>query len=199
MLAHNKLAVLASFFPNIKEKTAKEIEKTSELSHEPIFRLLKSLVKEKYIKEKKIGGTNVYELVRRDDLFLIYTYFMTEKIKKFKEKHPLKYKRIKEFIQSIEAISVILFGSYAKGTEIETSDIDILVVSHKREAEKTALTFKTKYNVSFNIVIIKPSDFKNIKKDNSVFYDELVTFGIVFYGIEFFFNGVYHEIASMVY
>jgi len=101
------------------------------------------------------------------------------------------HKRLKEFANSIKADSVILFGSYAKGTETKESDIDLLVVSDENSIEKTALTFKTKYNLSIKPVVIKPEDFKNIKTDNPSFYNDLLEFGIILDGTEFFFKEAY--------
>jgi len=191
MLSNTQIEVLASFFPELKEKTSKQIEIATGLSHEPTFRILKSLVKNKYLKKKKVGKTNVYELIFTDETYLVYTYFMTKKISQFKQKSSLLYKRLKEFINSIKANSVVLFGSYAKGTETKVSDIDILVVSNEKNIEKIASTFKTKYNISIKPVIVKAEDFKNIKKDNPTFYNDLIKFGIVLDGLEFFFKEVY--------
>lgn len=193
MLSQTQVKVLASFFPVLKKKTSKEIEISTGLSHEPVFRILKALVKNKYIKEQKVGKTNVYEFVLTDDSNFIYTYFMTSKINKFKEKHSLLYKRLKEFINSIKANSIILFGSYAKGTETKESDIDILVVSNEKDIEKTAMTFRTKYILSIKTVVIKPENFKNIKIDNPAFYNDLVEFGIILYGMEFIFKEAYQN------
>ena len=193
MLSQNQLEVLASFFPRLKEKTSKEIEKSTGLSHEPAFRMLKSLIKNRYLKERKVGRTNVYEFVFSDYDYFVYTFFATKKISKFKEKHILLYKRLKEFANSIKASSVILFGSYAKGSERKESDIDILIVSNENNIKKTALTFRTKYNISIKPVVIIPENFRNIKIDNPAFYNDLLEFGIIFDGIEFFFKEVYQN------
>lgn len=191
MLSNTQLKILASFFPKLEEKTSKQIEIATGLSHEPTFRILKSLVKSKYLKERKVGKTNVYRFVFSDDTYLVYTYFTTKKINKFREKHSLLYKRLKEFINLIKANSVILFGSYAKGTETKESDTDILVVSNEKNIEGIASTFKTKYNLAIKPVIVKVEDFENIQKENPTFYNDLIEFGIVLDGSEFFFKKVY--------
>lgn len=191
MLAENQFRALAGFFPELKERTARDIEEYTNLTHEPVYRILKSLVKTRHLIEKKVGRTNVYEPVFTEDLYLVYIYFMTRKINKFKEKHYLLHKRLREFANSIKAHSVILFGSYAKGTQTQRSDIDVLVVSRKKDIDKTARTFKTKYNISIKPLVIKPKEFRNIKTDNLSFYKDLVEFGIVLSGTEFLFEEVY--------
>lgn len=191
MLSETEFEILASFFPKLEEKTLKEIEKSVGLSHEPTFRNLKSLAKNGHLKEKKVGKTNVYEFIFTDYTYLIYNYFMTKKIHIFKKKHSLLYRRLKEFSSLIVSDLIILFGSYAKGIETKKSDIDMLIVSDKTGIEKTAATFKTKYNIIINPVVVRVKDFKNIKKDNKTFYSDLIEFGIVLEGLEFFFKEVY--------
>ena len=191
MLFENKLKILASFFPECEENTSKQIETSTGLSHEPAFRILKQLVTKKYLKQRKIGKTNVYQIIIQENTLLIYTYFMTKKINQFKQKHQLIHKRLQEYTNTTEANSVILFGSYAKGNQTEKSDIDILIISDKKESEKIAFEFKTKYNINIKPIIVNPQDFKNIKKDNPAFYQDLIKFGIVFSGTEWFFKQVY--------
>jgi predicted nucleotidyltransferase len=201
MLSMNSIKVIASFFPELEDKTSKEIEKSTNLSHEPVFRLLKHLTKDKYLLKKKVGKTNVYAPLLNDISHLAFTYFVTEQTIKFQENNSLLYKRLIEFVESIDCINVTLFGSYAKGTERKGSDIDLLVVSDKKGIENIAKTFKTKYNLTINPVVISPDDFKNIKKDNPTFYSDLIKFGIILYGIDFFFKEVYKnaKYSTMVY
>ncbi|MBU0535790.1 MAG: nucleotidyltransferase domain-containing protein [Nanoarchaeota archaeon] len=191
MISHTQLDILSSFFPELKEKTSREIELATGLSHEPVFRTLKSLVKDRYLKERKVGKTNVYEFIFTDESYFVYTFFMMKRINKFKEKRSLVYKRLKEFADSIKASSVILFGSYAKGTETKESDIDVLAVSDDGSAEKAASILKTKYDITIKPAVTGIKDFRNIKSDNPEFYKDLVEFGIVIDGMEFFFKEVY--------
>lgn len=197
MLTSKQLELLACFFPKLENKTAKELEKATGFSHEPAFRLLKELVKDRYLKEKKVGKTKVYSFIFTDETYLVYCYFMTKKISSFKRKHSLLYKRLKEFSDLAKASCIVLFGSYAKGTEQPGSDIDLLCIGNK-STEPLAATFKTKYDIVIRPVIIKQANFKDIKTDNPAFYSDLVEFGIVLKGTELFFKevyGGYHEVA----
>jgi predicted nucleotidyltransferase len=94
-------------------------------------------------------------------------------------------------VNSVKAECVVLFGSYAKGTETEKSDVDLLCVSNEKNIENVANIFKTKYALTIRPVVIRQSDFKNIKRDNETFYRDMVEFGIVLSGLEFFFKEVY--------
>ena len=193
MLKDGELRILACFFPKLEEKTLKELKRESHYSHERVFTVAENLVKAKYLKKRKVGKTNVYQFVFTDDSFLVYTYFTTKKVNEFKKKHSLLYKRLKEFSATAKARAVVLFGSYAKGTETRTSDIDILCVSNEKNIESLASSFKTKYGINIRPIIIKPENFKNIKRDNPPFYADLVEFGLMINSMEFFFEEVYGD------
>src|SRR3989344_3007288 len=164
MMTANEYKILACFFPKLKPLIAKILEKQTKLTHEPVYRTLKKLVKEKILSVKKIGQTNIYEINKSN-----------------------------EFLNEIQPQEfTILFGSYAKGKETPRSDIDLLVVATNRERIKTiAKTYKTKYNLVFSVIVITPNDFENIKKDNMVFWEDLVNYGIIFDGLDYFFRRVY--------
>lgn len=191
MLSKNEMLILSCFFPSLENKTTRELEIRSGLSHEPTYRILKGLVKEKCLVEKKVGKTNVYSFIKNEYSYLLFNHYSLSRKEAFLKKHKMIYSRVKEFCEEIKAESIILFGSYAKGTETEKSDIDLLAVSTKKNIEKVARTYQTKYNMVIRPVVIKPDDFKNIKKDNPEFYQDLTDFGIIIDGLEFFYKEVY--------
>ena len=176
----------------MSDLTAKEIEKKSDLSHETTFRLLKKLVQENHLKEKKVGKTNVYEFIKDDLTYQIFVYHVTKRRLAFKEKHILIYKRLYEFINEVSPEGpAIVFGSYSKNTETKKSDIDLLCVTTKNNVGKLANEFKTKYDLNIQVLAVKLSDFKNIKRDNLVFWSDLIEYGIVLDGLDYYFREVY--------
>lgn len=200
MLNQNEMEILECFFPELKDKTTKEIEVLSRKDHETTFRLLKALVKKKLLKEKKAGKTNVYEFVSdKPDYTLTLTIFVnyiTRRRLQFKDKHFLIYRRLYEFLNEIklEPFGIaILFGSFAKGSETKNSDVDLLCVTNKKNVREIAQTFRTKYNLNIQAVTVKLSDFKNIKTDNPVFWSDLLTYGIVLEGLDYVFKEAYRN------
>ena len=186
------MEILSCFFPKLADLTAKEIETKSDLSHETTFRLLKKLIQEKHLKEKKVGKTNVYEFIKDDLTYQIFVYYITKRRLAFKEKHFLIYKRAYEFLNELSPDGpAIIFGSYAKNTETKKSDIDLLCVTTKNKAGKLAQEFKTRYDLNIQVLTVKSSDFKNIKKDNPVFWNDLIEYGIVLDGLDYYFKEVY--------
>ena len=140
-----------------------------------------------------ITGDKVYELVKdRDLIYQVFVSYMTKKRLDFKEKHLLLYKRLYEFINEVNPEGpAVIFGSFAKGTQTKKSDLDLLCVTNNKSVQNIVQTFKTKYNINIQPVVVKPSDFKNIKKDNPVFWADLMEFGIVLDGLDLFFKEAY--------
>jgi predicted nucleotidyltransferase/predicted transcriptional regulator len=198
MLTRNEIEILACFFPKLENMTTREIEIKSGLSHETTFRLLGDIVKKRYLKEKKIGRTNVYEFVKdRPEYTMTYTIFVdfvNKRRSEFKERHRLVHNRLYEFLNEIQMDGIaIVFGSFAKGTETKNSDIDLLCVTNKKNIREIAQTFGTKYNLNIQVVMVKISDFKNIKTDNPTFWDDLIEYGIILDGLDYFFKEVYRN------
>ena len=193
MITQNEIKLLVCFFPKLNSLTSKEIEGRSGFSHETTFRMLKVLVGKKYLVEKKIGKTNVYEMVKdRDLMYQVFVGYMANKRLDFKEKHLLLYKRLYEFINELNLEdSAVIFGSYAKGMQTKNSDIDLLCVTNKKNIQDAVQIFKTKYNINMQPVVVKISDFRNIKKDNPQFWMDLIEYGIVLDGLDLFFKEAY--------
>jgi len=154
---------------------------------------IRGLVEKKYLIEKKIGKTNVYQLVKdRDMIYQVFVSYMTKRKLDFKEKNLLLYKRLYEFLNELNPEgSLIIFGSYAKGTETKNSDVDLLCITNKKDVQKIVQIFRTKYNINIQPVVIKISDFKNIKKDNTPFWIDLIEHGIVLDGLDIYFKEAY--------
>lgn len=193
MLSKNELEIMSSFFPLLEEKSAKDIEIAVKLSHEPVFRTLKLLAEKGHLKLRKAGRTNLYSFVLAEDSYLVFTYHMTKRMQSFKNSNSLLFKRIQEFSGLSKCESVILFGSYAKGEQARLSDVDLLCVGCPQDVEKIARAFRTKYNISISPIAMKRDDFRKIRDENPAFYREMISFGIVLLGLEFFFREVYEK------
>lgn len=93
-----------------------------------------------------------------------------EKLKKFSDIVVEKYNPLK----------IVLFGSYAKGTNKEESDIDVAVIVEKIDGsflEKEAGLYKIRRNIDENI---EPVLFE-AGSDKSGFLDSILRYGEVIY------------------
>lgn len=75
--------------------------------------------------------------------------------------------------------SVLLYGSFAKGTNDEKSDVDVLYVAHKMPKERAgAPRFEREVNVSW----ITLDNWKKKAREDKVFYESVIYDSIVLYG-----------------
>ncbi len=92
-------------------------------------------------------------------------------------------------------VSIVLFGSYARGKARETSDIDVLVIAKKLPSnvwerdkiiEEIVLEFLFKYGKRFSPILVTENEIrKHAKWPNPLFYGILLGYKSL-YGKEFF-------------
>lgn len=93
---------------------------------------------------------------------------------------------IKKYIEEISRYykidAVILFGSYAKGTNTEDSDIDIAVVSNdiKDRHDDMVVLMKLRRNIDLRIEP-HPIKTEEFKENETPFIDEIINTGIELY------------------
>ena len=192
MLNETELKILSAFFPEGIERTTKEIENRSKYSHERAYSTLKTLEEQGVISKKKVGKTLVYSIKKFDDMvYLSFAYYSINRKNNFIKNYSSVWKALDEFINKTKLDLVILFGSYSKNIAQEKSDADVLCVNGNLETEKIALSLRHKYNLKIAPVIVNKEDFRNIKTENPVLWDELIKFGIVVKGQELFYELVY--------
>ncbi len=186
--------IIASFFPEAEETTIKEIQDRTDYSYERINSALKSLAKKDIATEKQIGKTLVYSL----DLHNLYSKigfsnYMLEREIEFIKKHKLIFKSIEEISKDIFGI-IILFGSYSKGNEKNSSDIDLMVVSENKQlAEEKINEIKIKRGYEISLAFIKTLEFPKIKKENPELWADLKQYAIVFNGEDSYYYWMYQD------
>ncbi len=98
---------------------------------------------------------------------------------------------LEDFVKSTETrtsvISIVLFGSYTKGTVTKESDIDILLISKtKAGIDKITKEVYAKYGKEINVVLITSNDFK--KQKDKALIKEVIKDHYILYGVEKFVN-----------
>ena len=121
--------VFAGFAENPKKPyQIRELSREIKLAHTSIRIHLKELEKNNLIKKEKVGVYNAYKANFDDENFRFY--------KKILNMINLKESGIiKELENKITPDGIILFGSYAKGEDIETSDIDIFIIAKEKNID----------------------------------------------------------------
>ncbi len=150
---YSDLRVLEVFF---KEPTAthfiREISREIKLSPPSVKIMIDNLIKSELIISKKSKPFNGYVANRDNEDFLFY-----------KRAYNLMslYNLKKMIVEAIHPKSIILFGSYSRGEDIETSDIDILIIS-KVKKDLNLETIEKKLKRKINIMIVE--DIKDLEK-----------------------------------
>ncbi len=192
-LTEGEEIILRSIFPKGREVTIKEImQSTPYTSYERNNTYLRSLAQKKVIMEKKIGKTLLYSIIP-DTLFCKQAFhaYAFERAWDFSEKHLIIAKALKELPEE-ESELILIFGSHAKGTERKESDIDLLIVSDKKEKVETALaSLKRRYGLQLHAIIIPKSEFVKIKNENLELWESFINYGILFKGYELFYHHAY--------
>lgn len=185
--------ILRSMFPKGRDMTIKEIrEHAPYSSYERNNTYLKSLAQKKAIQEKKIGKTLIYSIIS-DKWFSKQAFhaYAFKRAQEFSEKNIIIAKAIRELPEELTEL-ILIFGSYAKGTERKESDIDVIIVSSEKEKIELAIaSIKRRYGFQLHPIVIQKSEFVKIKSENKELWESLINYGILFKGYELFYYYVY--------
>jgi predicted nucleotidyltransferase len=132
-----------------KEEThIREIAKILKTNHMTIQRKVIELQKENVLDYKEVGKSKVFFI--KNSLEAKEYLKLTEhnKLLQIIKKHP-RLRKIIEKIQELNIDLAILFGSYAKNKETNTSDIDIYINTNDKKIKETLQSLDSKISVKF--------------------------------------------------
>ena len=152
----------------IKIHYIKEISRKINLAHTSVIKHLEKLKKENLIIKQKGERFFGFKANRDNENFLFYKKISN--ITKIKESGLLDL-----LTNSIYPQTIILYGSYLRGEDIEKSDIDFFIVS---ETKKRLDIEKFEKILNRKIHLIIEKDLKNIPKELKL---EIIN-GLVLYG-----------------
>ena len=145
------------YFVNPTSKLrVREIERTLKLPLPSVIRYCKELETEGILTTIKIGNTVFYTGNRVDNKFILEKRLYN--VKTIYEAGLLEFIR-----RELSNPVVILFGSYSKGEDTETSDIDLYIETHSKK-EIDLGNFSKK--LSRNIQIFRHKSIREIKNVN---------------------------------
>ena len=130
MLNENIFKVLSLFVGDYqKEVYGREAARELNMNQKTVSNVLLRLENENVLRSKTEGRNKVYRLnLSNPALIHILSMVEEEKAVRFREKSGLGRDFIDEIIKSRSPL-IIIFGSYANGTQKKNSDVDILVLS----------------------------------------------------------------------
>ncbi|HLD41463.1 MAG TPA: nucleotidyltransferase domain-containing protein [archaeon] len=184
-----------------KGSTILGISKKLKIGYRPAYNHIISMGKEGIIKIEVVGNAKLCSLNLNNPKC---RHLLEELDSLKKEEVYAKYPRIKPVIESLlsrvtsahisEIHSVVLFGSYAKGTATKTSDIDLLFIvtdlknKQLREGiERESASYQYSYNLKVSQLITDINEFKKmLKAEEFNVGKETRKYGISLYGSEMF-------------
>ncbi len=184
-----------------KGLTIMEISKRLKIGYRPTHNHITEMEKEGIIKVLKIGNSKQCKLNLENPKTRHLLQELDIKRKRdLYDKNP-KLKSVIDILMSkltekyiSELLSIVLFGSYAKGTANKQSDIDLMFIvndlkdKNLREAiERECASFQYSHNIKISPLITNIDEFKKMlnSKDLNV-GKETKEFGISLYGHELF-------------
>lgn len=165
-----------------KEYYIREVEKILGISSRTALKTLAKLERQKILEAKTKGKIKLYSI--KETIESREYFVLAEQYKKifFLEKNQL----VKEVIEKIEEFTkgiVIIFGSYAKGSAKQESDLDVFIVG-KYEEKKIRTIGKT-YGIDINIKSYPRKIFEK-KRETDIFLKEIQQYHVLIKGIEEF-------------
>ncbi len=117
------------------------------------------------VKIKAIGKSNVVSLDTNNAAIKSYLVISSEEERKdFLKKQPIINKIAAEL--AVKDI-VLLFGSYAKGSQRESSDIDLMVINKKGERTMSFSKYELLFKKKINPIFLSKQEFIQMLKDPS--------------------------------
>ncbi len=150
-----------------------EISDKTEISIGQISKVLGDLRKAGLVEMERKGRTELYSIVFDNPALRVFKVLNT-------------IISIEPLVESLRSVSkrVVLYGSCASGTNIEESDLDLLVVSaRKGEVEEIISAFPASAYYGFSeirAVVKTPAEWAALEDKDPVFYNEIIK-GIALY------------------
>ncbi|MBI3617234.1 MAG: nucleotidyltransferase domain-containing protein [Candidatus Omnitrophica bacterium] len=184
---YSKVKILRFLVQSQSQSNGREIAKNVGLSHVKAHTALKDLTRQGVVNMRSAGSSLVYWL--NEDHFLV-----REIIRPAFEKEEglFEYlcRLILKEISSPRPLSIILFGSFAKGNASADSDIDVVIIYPRSknktviskelsEAEKKITSF---FGNHLSCVPLVVEEFQKKLKKKDAFIGEIIRTGKIIYG-----------------
>ena len=181
--------------------TILQISKDLSIGYRPAYMHVLALQKEGVLTVKKVGGAKVcvLHLENQRCCQLLQEVDLQRKELLFQKNIKIKQVLEKLILQLTEKCiadihSIVLFGSYVKGTQRKASDVDILfLVSDlkkkevREEIERTCVSYQYSHNIKISPLVADIVEFKKMLKQKEMNVGkEAKEYGISLYGSEIF-------------
>jgi predicted nucleotidyltransferase len=182
-----KERLLIHLIEHRKPISIREASNSISLDYKNTYLLVKQL-QNKLISQQKIGNTNLIKINLSPNKDL--TFIEEKRTHNFLLKNP-KISLIKKTIDEINYpfLIVLVFGSSVKKTNVQTSDIDLCVISDNKEISSELIKKISLFSIKLDIQEFSTKEFISMieKKENNL-GNEILKENIILYGIENYYN-----------
>ena len=141
--------------------TMLELSKATGVPYATFYRTLQKM--EKLVKMQRVGKSKIVTLNADNASVKPYLIISSEEEKQdFLKKQPILGKIASE-LKTKDV--VVLFGSYAKGSETERSDIDLLIISKGGEKSLSFSRYEVLFRKKVNPIFVTKSEFERMLRD----------------------------------
>ena len=142
--------------------TMHELSKKLNIPYASFYRTIES-IKDLLILEK-IGKAKVIRLNKKNPIVKAHLIISSDEERKdYLKKYPV----INKIYQELNTNDIIvLFGSYAKKTQTEKSDIDLLIINKEGKRTISFTKYEILFKVKINPIFITKNEFKLMLRDN---------------------------------
>lgn len=166
--------VVLKLIKNKKPYSIRDLAKEAHIGVSTAKTCLDYLHNEDFLKKKVIGNT--YQ-------FTLKNNFLTKQLKiLFSLSEISKSDLTKELIKKYPSIlTILIYGSVAKGEDAKNSDIDLLIISREK-IKLVPLKAERKLNRELTIIVYTISEWREKAKIDKIFYDNIIANNLILYG-----------------
>src|SRR3989344_314170 len=179
-----------------KGLTILEISKRLKIGYHPAYNHIIEMEKEGIVKVERVGSAKKCSLMLGnektrhllEEVDIVKKEGLYQKNFRLRQVEGLISKLTEKFISEIH--SIVLFGSYAKGTATKQSDIDLVFIvsdlknKQLRESiERESVSYRYSHNIKVSPLIVDIEELKKMMSSKELNVGkELRAYGISFYG-----------------
>ncbi len=144
------------------EFSTKEVKKETKTAKATLAKWLPYLVEKNFLQIKKIGKTKLYKL-KRENVIIMYLKILMN----------LYRLQCLKKLGGIHNCEIFLYGSAARGEDVEESDFDLLVIGDKKKIVSDIKKYEEKIKKKFNIQFFNKQDWALMERRDKAFYERV--------------------------
>lgn len=183
-----KERILKTLIENKEPQSILSISNSAAVDYKNTYKIIKDLLTSGIIISQIIGNIKPVRLniSTNQEIFSVEE----KRTEDFLSKNP-KLKLIRQDIEEIDYpfMVVLIFGSYAKNTKTENSDIDLCIISDNKEKREKLIRRLSLLSLKLEIQDFTTKEFISmIEKTQRNLGHEIVKSNVILYGIENYYN-----------